>query len=139
MLQVAHVQLSTLIAALLYNGSDAALAAADSLLPLAGTALLRDVMQRLEAGQDVGAMHVPEVVQGKKHDRYIMERIILQSDRASRGFQMFEIQGFMFPVLFSPTAMNHWRSRCRMLASARRWRAPFRRRQERAFPNWQCS
>ena len=81
--KVDSIQVSTLIAALYYNGCDAAVAAADSLLGVATDIICRHLVRILRQGQGA-ALQAIESGRGRVLDKYVLERIILEMDRVQK-------------------------------------------------------
>ena len=114
--------LSTLIAALYYNGCDAAIAAADSLLGVATEVICKHLARLLRRGHGV-ALQPIETGRGRVLDKYFLERIILEMDRVQET-KLYSLLCGWFPAR---TAAPHWRTAWKSTASAGNQLARFRR------------
>ena len=75
--QVSRAPLSTLVAMLFYNGSDATVAVGDALLQRAGEAMVQRVSCLLRERESVALLQGSAGVQGKHVDRYGLEQLLL--------------------------------------------------------------
>ena len=79
--------LSSLIAMLYFNGSDAAVAVADTLLAQAGALLVQVVAARINEGEQVLPIDNLGQSRGKQIDRYRLENVLMERDPVIVGIE----------------------------------------------------